>query len=477
MKIFISILIFVLSFTAVLLIPTSAKPAPDAPAFSSSDRKRKTILSDQKIPRHELAKIARLPDPEERLHHLVALANSIPIDQLKDWLTPSALASLDGSLRSLFLTLTCDRWLETAPADLIRWNSYTDLIDAHQYLARWLLADRDSATSYLHTQPTGSHPGYSMSQSIQNLAKLDFHLALDLAVEQFAKLPTQEHWRNATFVALAEQDLPALISLSSSLPEAAQEMIRPAIVASLLKSDFSSAISYLLDCDDGPEQLLAFGDIMGSDSFTNALVTNLDKLPDGWLQKILEKQGRLSRDLENHLNTINDPSPKLIALDRVASIDAILDAQEPATSAKLPSVTRMVDWSPSETQEALSAFKNASAAGQRATLENIESWWTSEGTNRLYISEVLTTIARQTPPEDPERLQKDLRITSTLATEWAIDSPSQAAAWVRKLPEGDHRLWAAKNVALVWQNYDPAEAASWIKTLPTADQAAVNRFD
>jgi hypothetical protein len=50
---------------------------------------------------------------------------------------------------------------------------------------------------------------------------------------------------------------------------------------------------------------------------------------------------------------------------------------------------------------------------------------------------------------------------SHVAANWAaIDAPS-AADWVRNLPEGEARDWAARNLALHWARYDEAAARAW----------------
>lgn len=301
MKPLISISLFLLAFLGSSLVPFTTKPRPDITATpSSSNRTPAPRLSSGYRPNPGLVEIANLQDPDQRLQRLISLGSTIPVDQLKNWLTPSNLGSLDPALRSLFLTLTCDRWLEESPRDLIFWNAYAGLVDTHHYLARWLINDRDSATGYLLTKPTGFAPGYSLSQTIQRLAKLDFDLAFDVTKEQLTQSLTNDQYINPALLALAKQDLQSFISLGSSLPDKIQPKITPTIAASLFESNFQTALSHLAHEEDPVASLISSKQILGDPAFSEAVFDHLDQLPDGWLQAFLENTSlsRSSKSLQ-----------------------------------------------------------------------------------------------------------------------------------------------------------------------------------
>ncbi len=59
-----------------------------------------------------------------------------------------------------------------------------------------------------------------------------------------------------------------------------------------------------------------------------------------------------------------------------------------------------------------------------------------------------------------------------MASRWAGEDPQWAGAWVQRLPEGEDRVWAAKNVAFQWSRYSAAEArASGRGKLPAAGES------
>ncbi|MBN8458993.1 MAG: hypothetical protein J0M04_14250 [Verrucomicrobia bacterium] len=66
-----------------------------------------------------------------------------------------------------------------------------------------------------------------------------------------------------------------------------------------------------------------------------------------------------------------------------------------------------------------------------------------------------------------------LIFASKLASTWCRQDPAAASQWVRSLPAGDARLWAAKNLALQWAEYEPQAARQWAASLPADERSAV----
>lgn len=66
-----------------------------------------------------------------------------------------------------------------------------------------------------------------------------------------------------------------------------------------------------------------------------------------------------------------------------------------------------------------------------------------------------------------------VRSTSNLASTWGREDPVAAGRWVRSLPPGDERLWAAKNLAAQWAEYEPAAARQWAAALPADERKEV----
>lgn len=69
-----------------------------------------------------------------------------------------------------------------------------------------------------------------------------------------------------------------------------------------------------------------------------------------------------------------------------------------------------------------------------------------------------------------------LRSTSNLASTWGREDPVAAGRWIRSLPPGDERLWAAKNLAAQWAEYEPAAARQWATGLPADERQEVIQY-
>jgi hypothetical protein len=86
------------------------------------------------------------------------------------------------------------------------------------------------------------------------------------------------------------------------------------------------------------------------------------------------------------------------------------------------------------------------------------------------------------PPEPKPEVTQNiedvqlLRSASSLASTWGRDDPTAAGRWIRSLPPGDERLWAAKNLAAQWAEYEPAAARQWAAGLPADERKEVVEY-
>lgn len=81
-------------------------------------------------------------------------------------------------------------------------------------------------------------------------------------------------------------------------------------------------------------------------------------------------------------------------------------------------------------------------------------------------------------PRDPHNgaARNLLSSTSNLASSWGKEDPVAAGRWIRSLPPGDDRLWAAKNLAAQWAEYEPAAARQWAANLPADERQEVVKY-
>ncbi len=75
-------------------------------------------------------------------------------------------------------------------------------------------------------------------------------------------------------------------------------------------------------------------------------------------------------------------------------------------------------------------------------------------------------MALLTPEIGHSERSEDVFLLSTVAFRLAQSDPARAADWVRSLPEGDAREWAALNLVASWMKFDAAAADAWVEALP-----------
>lgn len=94
-------------------------------------------------------------------------------------------------------------------------------------------------------------------------------------------------------------------------------------------------------------------------------------------------------------------------------------------------------------------------------------------------AEAISHLLSQPQPEpggnanNPNQGNPLLRSASQLASSWGREDPLSAGRWVRGLPSGEERTWAAKNLAVQWAEYDPAGARQWAASLPAAEKTEI----
>jgi hypothetical protein len=129
----------------------------------------------------------------------------------------------------------------------------------------------------------------------------------------------------------------------------------------------------------------------------------------------------------------------------------------------------------------LAALNSIATSWARSDPESAHQWAESlTGGERVRaLSAILPSLAKDDPASashqlagllasPPDGMAKNLASsTATLASTWASDNPSDAAAWVASLPPGQWQEDGVGAVAASWTRYDAVAASQWISSLPT----------
>jgi len=277
------ILFFVASFAGAWFLSPRTRPSPATENLVIESSKRIPTNSQHQ----KLSKIRRFDSPENRLRQIIALASSIPINEIKDWQHASALDSFDSELKSLFRSITCDRWFEASPREFLLWENHSGHGNLAHYLTRWATQDLEATTAFISDTPLSFTKEHLFNTLVGNLLKDHPSLAFVLAREQIGRSIDDRSSIEQIFRLLAEHDLDKMISFCETFPSEITDSTHPIIVGNLLKTDFAQAIAYLRKNEHRPEILLESKYTTGKEKFADLLIANHRQLPEGWLEKIL----------------------------------------------------------------------------------------------------------------------------------------------------------------------------------------------
>jgi hypothetical protein len=183
-------------------------------------------------------------------------------------------------------------------------------------------------------------------------------------------------------------------------------------------------------------------------------------------------QGELRAAAEKGLTQMRAEMSRDQQAKRLKSPADVMRALEDEATAGLP--RGGVDWNAAETSDAIRLAGRLAPETAARFLGSIQD--DADGLPRPVLGAILSQALSVPVTADDHREMAErerTRAACRLAAGWAIDEPRQAANWVETLPEGEARLWAAKNVALQWAQYSTAEARAWAAKLPEAERKAV----
>lgn len=137
-------------------------------------------------------------------------------------------------------------------------------------------------------------------------------------------------------------------------------------------------------------------------------------------------------------------------------------------------------WSAPELQEAESRFQSLPVEQKAAAARNLLNHSHENFPPELQAQAISFFAAnRSIDPviSDPFFGKRTLAHSACyLAASWAQEDPAAAGKWVNSLPEGQERLWAARNLASLWTENDPAAARQWLSGLPEGDRKVVENY-
>lgn len=256
--------------------------AESAPAGNGkrADRQARAYGRYQ-IPHHALMRvraIRELSDPAEQMRATIALAHSIPLSEIGDWLEGRWFPNSGDYNLSLFNKLLEKRWQDEDPDGLAEWRIKQGGSSGWTVLNDWAQNDPERLLTYFRENPNRERE----CQFLQHISAKNPDLALARIRELIAAgIPpntSETHYLGEALKRIAAADPAKAESLLESLPTSFARKLEAGMVENSLKQSFSDGIRTLWDRPDG---WVLFADA-NVENKSDKLLAELADLPDSW---------------------------------------------------------------------------------------------------------------------------------------------------------------------------------------------------
>ena len=227
--------------------------------------------------------IKKLDTYSDQALFTIALASSLPIEDLEHWLSSEALKSLDDRLSHLFREIASHRWIEEQPKEYLEWARLHHSDSLKKNLPHVALRDPELAVEFIDRNSSFSFP-----LMVRELLALDPDLAVRMAEEHLSTHPDPEFEPHDSLVmsALAKVDLEASLRVLEKLPANKKKNAATGIFSVLLKQDFQKGLDFFQKQNLSVENLFSALTSDPSGETSRLLVKHHEDLPGGLLEKL-----------------------------------------------------------------------------------------------------------------------------------------------------------------------------------------------
>lgn len=253
--------------------------------------------------------------------------------------------------------------------------------------------------------------------------------------------------------------------------------IRARAVWSMMSQEPAAALRVLLELDlpsGRREGILSslFSELRKKPEQAEALLALLGSESD---REIARNAFQPSQSIKLDIPDIEQPAEWL----------ATVTALDPANQEGFAYLRMLQTWEPEKVAALAAGFHSLSEAKKRDLALFVIRNTSSE--DQPLWGEALAHFVAQPPDhpifEDPfaepnggRGASQAIILASKYVTQLGQENPEKAGQWIQTLPEGEAKLYAAKNLQSVWSLYDPEAAERWMKTLPAVTREKVEKL-
>jgi hypothetical protein len=477
--------------------------------------------------------IKRATSPEEKLRATYELAMNLPVSEIRSWLE-GRLFDAGGYELTLFDRILTERWKKEDPGGFIAWRAKERSGFPAGILTEWAAKEPQQVMDFLCER---AEPGFAL-QALTTLAAKDPALAAQGLREIAAKCvgDRESYQLRELMKKLAATAPGTLEGLLATLPPTIRVKGEQALIQKRLTDSFADEVPKLANHPDGWKIFEA--SLSENASLRDRLLENIGAIPASWRHSLaanassfvssqpekwfhadLQALGFSAEDAKNIRSralmrmAARKPEEAMALLDSLElsprertelqrNMDAYLENKQNNGPGKRPQVanqpgdwlkqvaeldprngnqyayhSEIRKWDAGRIAELNKQFDTLSPDQKTAVANNLtQSGYGLDPSLTRKAIEHLVTV-----PVDPELKQQGraadpVRLASRHAVQWLKSDPDAASAWVNRLPAGESKNWAQKNLAAEWIRYDFEEANRWIKALPAGERKEVETF-
>ena len=456
-----------------------------------------------------------------------ALALTVPVEDIEEWLEEDYFDTADSRVDSLFYRVLYERYLDADPEAFLNRSLHKNYTTTHtaRYMKEWTRRDPAAAREFLERQGNWKKYRTVAEAVIQQLAVTDKAAALELIEASDDRMgPNSLNIGNGLKeIALGDPD--GLMLSAQRWSEPLRKRALDASAEAVLGRDFLEGVAWIQE-QGGPQAVTVMRDAMGQQKkFGAQLLKHAAQLPDGWMTKILQYESwSLARnDPEKWLAATPETlgvEPSALRGVRSKALQQLVSKDWDKAAAFLHSKGNLSDYERKSLVERL-ARKLASRDKDKATAwvaglgdpvlreaaqARIDATKSPSGSRAPGINptELVTNAAAKsslensysarswTSAQTAEAMQAFTRLEGAERTAASKNLLQQAhslplelrGAVIKELIESpsvqdpgdaysrspEYQFQAMKNLALAWAEATPAAAAHWVESLPAGKE-------
>lgn len=287
MKVVKLVLIFLASAGAAWWLPGSIEDSEEKDEVLRSGRVIRAGDMGGGTGRSQFRELEKISDAGERLRWVVALASSIPVEEIAGLYESGILNSLDDRLEKIFREIALERWLEAVPVAMMKWSMVTEVGNFELYAAKWAIRDSEALMRFVNELPVAGRPGL-MRGLFGELVRLDPDQAMALAKDQFVgNVDGFDESVDGIAYQLARHNLEEFLQLREGWAPDLRESTKSAVASVLLQRDFAEGLEFLKSDEKGWDALSGAMSLDIDGGLFRELLEKIGEVPEGWMEEIL----------------------------------------------------------------------------------------------------------------------------------------------------------------------------------------------